>query len=905
MDTGKPSVEGADHARSAQSVRAKLAPPPGPSRYVARERLFDRLDAGLERRVLLLCAPAGSGKSLLLTSWLRERATDRDVAWLSLDGGDNDPSRFWGGVLAALQASSWLPTDSPVRELAPPRDRPGNAFLPALLNGLGELPGACVIVLDDLHVITAPEVLDDIAFLVRYAPSHVHLLLSTRHDPPFSLQRLRLDDQLTEVRAEDLQFLEDEARELLEQADVTVPGTLVERLTERTEGWAAGLRLAALSLQDNPAPERFIDEFAGDDRAVADYLTDEVLSRLDPHVRRFLLTTCVAERLCGSLADTLTDGVDGAETLGELRRENAFVVALDGRGTWFRYHQLFGELLRARARGQGEEQLRTLHRRAAHWFADHGHSTEAVSHAVQAADWELAADIVATQGFARLAQGEVATLQQVLDQLPEGSLQRDPELALIAAALQLSRGDLAAAAEKLAAAEGEGERSLRRPRDHALRHALISVEVARLSGDIQRALRIARAELAPTLPADDPEPADQREVVLSGLLGLGLTEWIGGDVPAGRAHLERAVRLSAAAGFDYLNLLALCHISPLYAAIGCLTEAAASAAEATALAERRGWSSLAPVASAWMAHATVMYYWGDLEAMAVSIEHAAGAAATSTEPALALGIVMLRCWLLLDRQQQAEALETLEPAEVILRAAIARLPPLLRDLWCRIAADVRLACGQQDAARAVLEAGAAAGPPTAENTVATARFQLATGDAQRALTTLQPCSDGALPTIMRWTEVEAHAVRAVALDRLEQTQGAARALERSLELAEPGGYVAPFLDWGDAMQRLLRRQVRIGTGHRALVQRILLHGGHDAAGPVLVLDPLTERELVVLRYLPTHLSTPEIAAELFVSVNTVKSHLRAIYRKLGVVRRVEAVARAQQLRLLGPTPVLR
>ena len=377
--------------RSGGLLTTKLVAPMPRWRPVPRPRLLRLLEAGTRGPLTVLAAPPGAGKTILLASWMMAGRPPGPVAWLTVDHGDDDPVRFWAHVLAALRESGAVPPDGLLAGLGPPPPDAAQGFLVELINGLAELPGPVVLVLDDLHEATGPAVMAGLQFLLRHAPPRFRLVVATRTDPPLSLQRLRVAGQLTEIRAAELAFTPAEAGELLAALGVELPDGELETLWRRTEGWVAGLRLAALSLRDHPDPGRFVAEFAGDDHAVAGYLVEEVLARQPPEVQEFLLRTCVTDRLCGGLADALTDRSDGEQMLVLLEHDHAFTTGLGPGRSWYRYHPLFAGLLRAELHHRWPEDIPELHRRAAAWHAANGMVEEAVDHTLAAGDPDGAA----------------------------------------------------------------------------------------------------------------------------------------------------------------------------------------------------------------------------------------------------------------------------------------------------------------------------------------------------------------------------------------------------------------------------------------------------------------------------------------------------------------------------------
>src|SRR5215218_8299912 len=450
-------------------LASKLTPPRTPRWLVARGRLLESLDAGVQGRLTLLTGPAGSGKTVLLSSWATTAALPGPVAWLSLEAADNDPARFWSYLLAALRQSGAAPPGGRLGSLGGPIGGPDRGFVLELAAALDELAQPVVVVLDDFQELTNPAVLDSLTTVLRRSPASLRLVLASRKDPPLPLARLR-----------------DTGGPIQVDADLAV-------LWARTEGWAAGLRLAALSLQDHPDPGGFVAEFAGSSWAVADYLLEEVLGRLPEQDQAFLLHTSVVERVSGQLADALTGRADGAQTLARLERANAFVMALGQDRSWYRYHQLLAELVQARLRASAPRLVPELHRRAAGWYQDHGFPAEATRHALAGRHWPLAAELLARiwQGF--VLDGEMALLGQLVDQFPAEVVEADAELVTVRAARRLGAGDWDGADSDLRLAEqAAANLPQRRRRRFAVALATVSLYRARLRGDLDAAMVAAQ-----------------------------------------------------------------------------------------------------------------------------------------------------------------------------------------------------------------------------------------------------------------------------------------------------------------------------------------------------------------------------------------------------------------------------
>jgi LuxR family maltose regulon positive regulatory protein len=877
--------------RSEGLLATKLVAPLPRWRPVLRPRLLRLLEAGTRGPLTVLAAPPGAGKTVLLTSWIMDGHPPGPVAWMTVDRGDDDPTRFWAHVVAALRSSDAVPPDGLLAGLGPPPPEATDGFLAVLVNGLAELPGPVVLVLDDLHEATGPAVAAGLRFLLRHAPAQLRLVVATRADPPLPLHRQLLAGQLTEVRAADLAFTPAEAGELLAGLGVDLPAGELETLWTRTEGWVAGLRLAALSLRGHPDPGRFVAEFAGDDHAVSGYLLDEVLARQPSEVQEFLLRTCVADRLCGGLADALTGRRDGERMLALLERDHAFTTGLGSGRSWYRYHPLFAELLRAELHHRWPEDVAGLHRRAAAWLAANGLVEEAVDHALAGRDPDGAAGLLVARGFAILLDGRAETLRKLLGRLPVRKLRTDRELAVVVGATRFALGQLEEADAWLELADSDSASG-----------RLAGLLRARLHGDVDGVAEAGRRLLGAGWEEGVVE-TDRRALVLS---MVGAAELWSARLDDAAAHLEEGRFLAGDGGREYLALHATGHLALLEAVRGRLDRAHRLGREAADVAGRRGWSANAPAACGELALAWVAYCRDDLAGASGAVERAGRAAGAGSDRsvALAVALAVARLEACSRREDAADGLARLRAA----LAALAgwRLPRMLADAARPAEARLLLAAGDEAGVAGLLEGGDAGARPLAER-VLLARLRLARGDPAAAAATLAPLHGGQRPAPQPATAIEAWLLDAVAHRRLADHTTAAASLERALALAAPGGYPRLFVEGGAPVRALLGDHLHHGTAHRQLAEALLERLLSQRAGPVApdggespppMVESLSEREHVVLRYLPSMLSTGEIAAELYVSVNTVKTHIKSIYRKLDANRRWDAVRRARQLHLL-------
>jgi LuxR family transcriptional regulator, maltose regulon positive regulatory protein len=895
------SAATAKGAKQAPLLASKLGAPSMPGRVVARPRLFALLDAGVERPVTLVAAPAGAGKTMLLTSWMSAVSPPGPVAWLSLDHGDNDPVRFWTYVLAALCRSGALPADSGLQTLMP-SPQGDDALLPMLLHGLEELASPVVLVLDDVHELTEPRVLHGIELLVRHAPPQLRLVLSTRADPPLPLHRLLVSGRLTQLRAADLAFTVAEVAELLAEYDYCseLSDDDLAVLQARTEGWAAGLRLAAVSMQHQPDLHRFVTELAGDERSLAGYLVSEVLEQQPAEMRSFLVRTCVVDQLSGELADALTGRDDGERTLARLERANAFVVALGSRRDWYRYHPLFAELLRYELRREAPHEVTELRRRAARWYAGHGLPVDAVQQAVTMRDWGFAAELIAEHGFGVALHGQDQGFRDLLDRLPAGAARLAPELALLMASERIASDDGAEASLQLAR---EQERMLADDRRARFTLILATCRLLRAgrAGDLDEVLAAGREALAAhaQLGAGDDMggvAAAARAVALS---GLGSAELWSGELDAAEVHLLAGQAAALWAGLDDARLDCLSALALLHAVGGRLGLAVRTGEAAVGLAGEHAGAAPA-VAGALLALAWAHYQRDDLATAGSYLERASEGAGTAPDRPLRAAIRMVGGRL---RYAQADPVGALAELGAVRRDLAGWDPPQLLSRWlATIELELPLAAGDAEPAPALPASADTGRPAAAPEAVVLARRQLAADDPAGTVRTLSPFLAGTMPAADLDTRIRAWLLHALASHALDDVDHAAASLRHAVDLAGPEEHRRIFLDAGASGRVLVARYREWVDASWPFLDELALAALDPTPAAVspmpALIERLSEREQAVLRYLPTMLTFVEIGSELFISVNTTKSHVRSIYRKLGVVGRRDAVRRARQLQLL-------
>ncbi|ODU05290.1 MAG: hypothetical protein ABS81_07960 [Pseudonocardia sp. SCN 72-86] len=859
----------------------KLRVPAPRRRLVARPRILDPVRR-VAPRLVLVSAPAGFGKTTVLAQWLADAPGTR-VAWLSLDPADDDLRRFVTHVVAALRTVAPEAGAATLAQLDSDRLPAVETLVAPLVDDLDRLPGATVLALDDYHVVDDPAVHACVTYLLDHLPAGVSLAVATRADPPFPLPRLRVRDELVELRAADLRFTPDEATEFLTGVmDLDLTDAHVAALGARTEGWAAGLQLAALTLRGQDDVDGFVDDFTGSHRFVLDYLVEEVLRRRTDEVRDFLLATSVLQQLTGPLCDALTGRADGAETLVELERDNVFVVPLDGRRTWYRYHHLFGEALRARLTATMPDRVATLHRAAARWHAVHGDLADAVGHAVAGADSGLAADLVEL-GLPELRRRrEDRTLRAWLQALPDDEVRGRPLLATTAAWSRLSRGDLDGVGTWLDAAEA----ALDRPaasitgapdrvaaRDDELRAlpatvAIYRASVAQARGDTAGTVAHARRALGLAGPRD--------HLARGGAAGfLGLAAWAQGDMVTAVDTFADAVTSLAAAGNVADELGATVVLTEMWRARGRPAQARRLLEQALTKA---GDAPLTTTGDLHVALADVLREHDSLDA---ADEHLAAARDLGESASL----LENRYRWFTTAAGIARARGDLDAALSLLdEAAALHLPGFFPDVQPipSMRARVLIAAGRLDEAAESFAAVTLDGPVSylAEfDRLTLVRLRLLT-DTTGVADALDRIEDDARHGQRDGSVVEVRMLRALLHQARGRTDDAVAELTAALDAGVPAGFARLFLDEGPALPLL----GRIPNPLRRNVPT------HD--------DLLSARELDVLRLLATDLTGPEIARTLFVTVNTLRTHTKAIFTKLDVNTRRAAVRRAGERGLL-------
>jgi LuxR family maltose regulon positive regulatory protein len=865
---------------------------PPPRATVPRPELFDRLDEGARGPLTLVTGPPGAGKTQLLTAWLTARPPVGPVAWLSLEPSDGHPARFWGELLGLLGDAS----GGDVTGLPDPSGGVNGDFVAALASAVNELSPPALVVLDDFEQLHSQRVSESLDLLLRSSQQGLRVAIASRLDPSLSLQRLRLEGRLTELRSADLALGREQARQLFEMAGVELTTAQIEKLHTRTEGWVGGLSLAALSLRGHPDPDGFVRTFTGDERTVADYLVEEVLHQQPAAMRDFMLRTSVVEDLVPDLADALTGRDDGARSLELLERSNAFLVPLDEHRFRYRYHPMFLELLRSQLKYQMPDAFALEHRRASRWFAAHGLAAKAVRHALAADDVPAATELLSEHWLSLIVRGQAKALADWVDGLAPRIIAGSAELAVAGAGAALTLGDLERAQGyvRLADTRATAVPAKRRAR-YTLGRCIVSMFDARVRGDFEATRTAAHKVLAAQQLAG--APGDSRAIAH---LNLGVAEHWSAQHESGTARLEEALELAQRDSCEYIVLDCLGQLALFKALEGALCEAGEFAHTAIRIAARHGWEENAAAASAHLALTIVHFNRSELDDASTSLERAALATHRS-QTRTTHCLTQLFRGLLIARYELADGIRVAHAV----RRDIDNwgLPSSLAAMAGFFEAALLADAGEPERSRRALAQGYVVQQAPVECAVVLARIALAAGDPAEALRELHAPSVRDSRAQHPATHIEALALAAVAKNLLHDDQGALDLLEQALNRAQPDGYRLPVLVVGAPLRELLKRRIRAGTAQRALAGELLQlledeRGTANKDPRRSLLDPLSDREEAVLRYLPTVMSKAEIASEMFVSVNTVKTHTKNIYRKLGVGTRTEAVRRARRLNLV-------
>ncbi|MBD2867288.1 LuxR C-terminal-related transcriptional regulator [Paenibacillus arenilitoris] len=878
--------------------------PPRP-KAVLRTRLTERLNDGMRRKLTLVSASAGSGKTTLVSQWLS--GFPRPAAWLSLEEADNDPARFLNYLFAAMRTVEANVGDGAHGMLQSPQPPPMETVITALLNDVAAIPRKLVLVLDDYHVITAEPVHDALAFLVEHMPEQMHLVIATREEPRLSLAKLRVRDQLTEVRAADLRFTASETAEFLGQVmGLSLSAEDVAFLEDRTEGWIAGLQLAALSIRRDAAAAGLIETFGGSRGLVPDYLVEEVLQRQPAAIQTFLLRTSILDRMCGPLCDAVlreeagdADRASGQDMLEYLERANLFVVPLDDERRWYRYHHLFAELLRQRQQrsscspaGSGEKDDAALHLRASGWYEANGLELDAFRHAVAAGDVERAARLIEGRGMPLHFRGIVAPVRSWLESLHPSVMNAKPSLWVIYASVLLTAGETTGVEAKLQAAEAalQAGESGETARDLAGHIASIRATMAVSRHRAEDILYQSRLALANLSEANLP-------VRTATTWALGYAYQLKGDRASALQAYREAAAVSRQIGHIIIRVMAETGLGQMQEAGNLLELAAQTYRHVLQLAGED--SPLPAVCEAYLGLARIHCEWNDLDAA-----ERYGERSLALAPLIENTDRVVACELFFARLSLAKGDAPGAAARAAKAERLSRLHNFAERMPEIDAVRVQALLRQGDAASAGRLAR------TRGLILGMARACLAAGDTPGALAAIEPMLRQAEEKEWADERLRLIVLKAVVLDAHGEKGEALSLLAEALTLAEPGGFIRVFVDEGLPMAELLG-EAAARSKKPDYIKKLLANfppeegegGGrqpdqHSSVPAEPLMEPLSERELQVLRLIAEGRSNREIGDRLFLALSTVKGYNQQIFGKLQVRRRTEAVARARSLGLL-------
>jgi LuxR family maltose regulon positive regulatory protein len=915
-------------------LATKLFIPPPRSKIVLRPRLIERLNEGLSasRKLTLISAPAGFGKTTLVSEWVAD--CDQKVVWLSLDEGDNDPACFLAYLVAALRTISENIGAGALALLQSPQPPSSESILTTLLNEITAIPDNFVLVLDDYHVIDSKPVDEALTFLLEHLPPQMHMVITTREDPHLPLARLRARGQLAELRAVDLRFTPTETADFLNQMmGLNLSAEDIAALETRTEGWIAGLQLAALSMQGSKDVSGFIREFAGDHQYIVDYLVEEVLQSQPEPIRRFLLQTAILDQLNGSLCDAVTGKEEGKARLDALQRGNFFVIPLDDKRNWYRYHHLFADVLRMHLMAEQPDQVSTLHWRASEWYEHNGLTDNAIRHALAAEDFARAADLVELAMPAMNRSRQFATLLGWLKAIPDELVRLRPVLSTWYASVSMSCGELGGVELRLLDAERWLDTTAdmhERPESLAGRMIVVDKEefhrVPGMIAIIRAGLALARGDMPETVKNArrvlDLAPEDDHLMLGGAASQLGLASWTSGDLDTARRMTAEGVVNLRLGGFISAAIGGAIVLADIQIAQGCLHEAMTTYERALQWATEPGAPVLQGAADMYVGMSALQREHNDLK---TAMQHLLTSQALGEFAGLQQNPYRWYAAMARIREAQGDldgALNLLNQAE---RLYDANFSPNVRPVATR---KIRVWVTQGRLGEALAwtrEQGL-----SAENELSYLHeFDHITLARVLLASYLRDPADGSISEVMgllerllkaaeeggrKGSSIEILVLQAIAYHAQGDLPAALLPLQLALALAGPEGYVRIFLDEGSSMLQLLReasaRKIMPDYTDKLLAAfeaekrksedkpdlPPALPEGHRDGEPLT--EPLSQRELEVLRMFKTELSGPEIARELVIALSTVRTHTKSIYSKLNVNNRRAAVKRAAELNLI-------
>ncbi|MFC1871755.1 LuxR C-terminal-related transcriptional regulator [Chloroflexota bacterium] len=875
------------------------------------------MKTGFELKLTLVAAPAGYGKTTLLSEGFR--SSQMPVGWLTLDEGDNDPTRFWSYFVSALQTVHADIGKSVLELLQSPQPPPIESILTAIINEMSEVSGELALVLDDYHVIEAQSIHDAVNFLLTHLPPQTHLVIASRTNPPILLAHLRAQNQLIEVRADDLRFIPEEVFAFLNNVmNLGLSDEDVAALESRTEGWIASLQLAAVSMRGREDISTFIAEFSGSNRYILDYLIEDVLRGQDTGVKSFLLGTSILNRFTASLCNAVTERDDSRERLAQLEATNLFLIPLDDERQWYRYHHLFADLLRNQLLLSQQEPTAELHLRASQWFEQEGLISEAISHSLGAKDFERAASLVESVAPTMIMQSYCLTVLSWLEQLPSELIADRPWLCLFGARANQLTGHQDAVepfiqSAELAISRAEEEHPATSFPDHArIRGGVMVIRstTSLLGGDAQYTIELCHEALK-YLPEDD---LAARAATVG---NLALAYFVTGELPVARRYFEEANTLGQVGGYLYYALFAMSYLGDILRVQGHLYQAAEKYREALRLGSQWGNDGPLPATgAAYVSLSQVLYEWNDIDR---AIHHVSIGIKLAERGGVIRPVVIGYSFLAWQNQSfgNTKAMtEALQRVEDIPTKSVNFFTLIHVSAW-----KARLSLSQGDLNSANRWATSQEPKLDLQDIpdfwselpyLTLVRLRIAQGEVDEIPGLLEHLRKKVEEEKRTGSLIEILALQSIALQAKDEVDQALATLERALSLAEPEGYVRTFIDEGKPMAKLLRLAASRGIAKK-YVKRLLasfqspilspksqpsvlpLEG---VVAPSSLVEPLSERELEVLQLIADGMSNREIAEKLIIGEGTVKTHINNIYGKLDVQSRTQAIARAGELKLL-------
>ncbi|MGD2157526.1 MAG: LuxR C-terminal-related transcriptional regulator, partial [Anaerolineales bacterium] len=872
--------------------QTKLQTPPLRRELVPRPGLLARLGSGVgERggfahRLTLVSAPAGYGKTTLVVEWLKD--VELHASWLSLDAEDNDSARFLAYLIASLQKVDPALGGTSQAMLQSPQPPPMEAVLTALLNEITALASPFILVLDDYHLIETPTIHQQVNFILEHQPDQMHLVILTRADPPLPIHRMRARSQVNEIRQDDMSFTIEEAIDFLDRImGLNLNQEDISRLLRRTEGWVTGLQLAALSMRGQVNVQQFVHAFTGSNRYVLDYLFEEVFNRQSAQVQEFLLKSAVLNRLCAPLCDAVTGREDAQGTLETLENSNLFIVPLDQSRTWYRYHHLFLDLLRHRLHRQGDVSEQALHKKAGRWYWENNLQAEAVHHALAGEDWDAAGELIHQLLGEMLKRGEIATLLKWFGKLPQETLHAQPQLCLDYSWPLILSGQYEAAETLLERAE----QSSKKDKIFLGEIATAQAYLARSLGDAARTIELSQRALS-LLPETDLATRANLSV------NMGLAYWHTGQIAEAEPILARALHGAHETGNQYGALAAQIFLARVLAVRGELRQAAESCHE---ILQAAGDVPLAVLTALDLS--AIYYEWNQFDRAADYLARGLGLGERSAVPEFKIANHIMQARLNLGQGRIGTAIETLQKSHK--QVPDAGIPAQSRAR--RAACHVEVAIAASDLAEAEIWANQVGTEIAAHSHyrflgLTHARLLIAQEQVKAAAQHLETCVQQAKHSDWGYGLVAARVLQTLAAQDME---AALRYLSQALDLAHPEGYLRTFADAGTNLVPVLQEAAGRGT-HPEYVGQILAamedqttrEGAAVPQKGQALVEPLSEREMEVLRLVAAGLSNREIARKLVISLGTAKTHIHNIYGKLEVRNRAQCVARARDLRLI-------